>query len=177
MWKRMFPFLIVLSVALNIAFVGVWLGHAAKRRQCHGVSQRCMGGNDKIACPLHREIGTSREQWKQIGPRLAEFRKATRTICRDLSKKRAEMIDLLAQPQVDSEAIAAKREEILAEQRTMQQLVIDHLLAEKEVLTTEQQKKFFDLFRRQCGGPGCAGVSNLPCQRLFERETQNIDRR
>ena len=132
-----------------------------------------MGDKDDIACQLHRKIGISREQWRQIEPHLAEFRKATRTICRDLSKKRAEMIDLLAQPQVDSEAIAAKREEILAEQRTMQQLVIDHLLSEKEALTPEQQKTFFDLFRRQCGGPGCAGATNLPCQRLFER-TENI---
>jgi len=38
----------------------------------------------------------------------------------------------------------------------MQQLVIEHLLAEKEVLTAGQQKELFDLIRQRsaCHGPG-----------------------
>jgi Spy/CpxP family protein refolding chaperone len=94
---------------------------------------------------------------------LAEFRKASQAVCADVMRKRGEMIDLLASPQPDREDIAAKQEEILAGQRKMQQLVIEHLLAEKEVLTPEQQRELFDLLRRRSG---CAG--QMPMMGLMD---------
>jgi Spy/CpxP family protein refolding chaperone len=38
----------------------------------------------------------------------------------------------------------------------MQELVINHILAEKELLTPEQRKELFDLLRQRsgCGGRG-----------------------
>jgi len=66
------------------------------------------------------------------------------------------LIDLIASDNPDRDAISAKQEEIRAGQQRMQQLVVEHLLAQKEVLTAEQRKKLFALIRQRsaCHGPG-----------------------
>jgi Spy/CpxP family protein refolding chaperone len=153
MWKRIAPLLIVLSVALNLAFVGTWVAHVIREHAHHGawfVDKH----NEIIWCPLHRKLGTDQQQWQQLEPTLAEFRDSSQAVCAEVNQKRKEMIDLIAAPQPDRQAIAAKQDEILAGQRRMQELVINHLLAEKEVLTPGQQKDLFDLLR---GRSGCAG--------------------
>jgi Spy/CpxP family protein refolding chaperone len=61
---------------------------------------------------------------------------------------------LIAAPEPDREAIGAKQEEVFAGQRRMQELVISHLLSQKKALTQEQQKRLFEMLRRQSG---CAG--------------------
>jgi len=154
MWKKIAPLLIVLSVGLNVAFVGVWAAHAigshwpVERADEHG----------KVWCPLHRRLNVTDERWRRIEPRMVEFRRASEALCQEINRHRGEMIELVASPQPDRQAIAAKQEEIRAGQRRMQHLVIDHLLAEKEVLTFEQQKVFFGMLRRR---GGCAGPSRM----------------
>lgn len=154
MWKKIAPLLIVLSVALNVAFVGVWAVHAAGAHW--GGHAPCDHGDVTagIWCPLHRQLGISQEQWKQIEPRLVEFQKTSQAICQDVSGKRLELIDLMTAAQPDQAAISAKQEEIFAGQRKMQELVIEQLLAEKRVLTPRQQQELLDLLRQRSG---CAG--------------------
>ena len=154
MWKKIAPLLIVLSVALNIAVVAVWAAHAIRGHWI--TSDRCghRDGPEGVWCPLHRRLNVTDEQWQRLEPRVLQFRRDSQALCQEVTRKRGELIDLVASPQGDRQAIAAKQEEILAGQRQMQQLVIEHLLAEKEVLTPGQQKDLFDLLR---GRSGCAG--------------------
>ena len=172
MWKRIVPLLVVLSVALNLAFVGTWAAHVIREHAHHGawfVDKH----SEAIWCPLHRQLGVSPEQWKQLEPRLVQFRKSSQAVCQEVTRKRAEMIDLVAASQPDREAITAKQEEIIAGQRRMQSLVIDHLLAERQLLTPAQQTALFDLLRQrsQCParGPMMMGLavpgeaSSQPC--------------
>lgn len=159
MWKRIAPLLVVLSVALNVAFIGVWVVHAARAHWFAGESR-----DGKVWCPLHRRLNVTDEQWRRIEPRIAAFRRRSQTICAEINRLRAELIDLLAADQPDRPAIAAKQEQIRAGQRRMQQLVVEHLLAEKDVLTTEQQRELFDLIRQRsaCPGPGrMMGLSGM----------------
>ena len=158
MWKRIAPFLILLSVALNVAFVGVWAFRAVRS---HWPSGRGEAG--AVWCPLHRRLDVTDEQWRQIEPRLNAFRKDSQSLCKHINRLRREMIDLIAGEHPQRRTIAAKQEEIRAGQRRMQELVVEHLLAEKEVLTPEQEKELFDLLRRRsaCAGPGrMMGLSN-----------------
>jgi methylase of polypeptide subunit release factors len=90
-----------------------------------------------------------------LEPRLAQFRQTSQAVCQETQRKRAELIDLVAAG-TDRTQIAAKQEEILAGQRRMQGFVIEQLLAEKEVLTGEQQKELFDMIRRHSGCTGPA---------------------
>ena len=156
MWKKIALLLIVLSAALNLAFVGIWGAHFLRAHwsaQENRYEPLRAGG---VACPLHRRLGVTQEQWRRIEPRMLEFRNALQASCEEGSRKRVEMINLLAVPKPDLQAIAAKQEEILAFQGKTQKLVIDHLLVEKEMLTPKQQKELFNLFRRYsaCTGSG-----------------------
>ncbi len=153
MWKKVAPLLIVLSIALNIAFVGIWAVHAVR---AHYADSRLRHG--KIWSPLHRRLNVTDEQWREIEPRLADFQKAARDVREDVNRLRLEFLDLIAVAEPDREALRAKQEEILAGQRRMQELVIEHLLSQKNVLTPVQQKYLFDMMRRRSGcighGPG-----------------------
>ncbi len=160
MWKDMKAIIVILvfSIALNTAFGAMW---AIRRLPAH---LGCAGHKTEsrtescISCPLHRKLGTSEKQWQEIEPRLVEFKKSSQAICREINQLRDELIDLLAAPQTDFEAIGAKQDEILAGQRRMQELLISHLLAEKEMLTLQQQQALFDMIRKR---GGCAGRSPM----------------
>jgi hypothetical protein len=54
-------------------------------------------------------------------------------------------------PEPDIEAIRATQDEMLAAKRSIQELVVDHLLAEKEVLTPGQQQQLFAMLRNRTG--------------------------
>ena len=152
MWKRIAPLLVVFSVALNVAFGGVW-GLQVIRSQW---SAAHVEEQDGIWCPLHRDLNVTPEQWRQIEPRMANFRRDSQALCKDINRLRAELIDLIAARTPDRQAIAGKQGEIRAGQHRMQQLVIGQLLAEKEVLTADQQKQLFEMLRQRsaCAGPG-----------------------
>ncbi len=96
MWKSAKLFLVVLSVALNIAFVAVWLAHAARSRHEParvGVEPDQTTG---VWCPLHRELGVNRRQWQEIEPRLKEFQASAGELCQRVGQLRSEVIRLIA---------------------------------------------------------------------------------
>ncbi|MBN1855246.1 MAG: periplasmic heavy metal sensor [Pirellulales bacterium] len=144
-------FLIVASVALNLAFVGIWLAHAIAARLGEEPAPSPHATAGRIWCPLYEKLNVTDAQWNRIEPILREFRKSAQSVCQDMSKLRLEMVELIAAPTPNLEAIAAKQEEIQAGQRKMQGLVISHLLAEKEILTPEQQERLFTMIREQSG--------------------------
>lgn len=150
--------ILVFSIALNAAFGTMWAIRCVPAHLgCAGHKAKSNTGSC-ISCPLHRELDTSEKQWQEIKPRLMEFKTSARTICRRTKQMRNELIDLIAAPQTDFEAIHVKQDEILAGQRRMQELLISHLLAEKETLTPQQQRTLFDMIRKQCA---CTGESAL----------------
>jgi len=154
MWKKIAPLLVVLSIGLNVAFIGAWVVRVAQAKAAADGRQ-----DAGIWCPLHRELGVTPEQWRQIEPRLVEFRRQSQAIRSDMNRLRSEMIDVIASDKPDLEAIAAKHVEIRAGQERMQQLVIDRLLSEKRILTAPQQEELFRLIRQQmrCSGKGMFG--------------------
>jgi len=150
--------LIVLSVALNIGFAGVWAAQTMAGQWSAWESRRQKSQDGAVWCPLYRSLNVTEEQWRRLEPRLTEFQQASRSLYEEIQRRRAELIDLVAAARTDREAIAAKQEEIRAGQRRMQELVVAQLLAEKEVLTVEQQKELFDMIRRHSG---CMGPARL----------------
>ncbi len=152
MWKQTKPALVLLSIALNVAFVGAWLTYAAASRIESHENRRKPGDSASVWCPLHRQLNVSADQWTEIEPRLREFRVSADEIRRQIGELRRGIIDQLAAPNPDRDAIKAKQGEILAGQRKMQGLVIDQLMTEKKVLTDEQQQRLFEMLR---SGTGC----------------------
>jgi len=151
MWRSAKLFLVVLSVALNIAFVAVWLAHAAG---CRHESARAGVEPEQVTgvwCPLHRELGVDRRQWQEIEPRLKEFQASAGELCQRIGQLRSEVIGLIASEEPDLAAIRAKQDEILASKRKIQQLAVSHLLTEKETLTVDQQEQLFGMLRNRAG--------------------------
>jgi len=148
MKKTIGVLLIILSVGLNVAFVATWLAH---RMPTWGGG--CHGGRN--GCPMHVRLGATQPQWREMEARLAAFRESSRPLCVEIQRYRLELLDLIAAPQPDSEAIRAKQTQILEGQRQMQEKTIGHLTELAATLTPEQRKRLFDLLRErsQCGGP------------------------
>ena len=162
MWKKTRLYVIVASVALNAAFVATWIAHATVSH-AHPEETGQRETPHSIWCPLHRELAVTDEQWARIEPRLRQFQAAVGELCQEVNAKRLELINLIAAEEPDHDAIQAKQDEILATKRSIQDLVANHLLAEKEILTPEQQQRLFEMLRdRTCcaGGPPLAGPSN-----------------
>jgi Spy/CpxP family protein refolding chaperone len=147
------PLLVILSVALNSAFVVTWLSHTLPGGKCPD--------HKEDDCPLFRKIGVTEDQVKQIGPRLKEFRERAGEQCHTISRLRRELIDLIAEPDPNRQAIVAKQKEILDGQQKMQELVVEQLLAGKSVLNADQQKAFFELLRTHCGCDGAGKALGL----------------
>jgi Spy/CpxP family protein refolding chaperone len=159
MWKEARLYLIIASVALNVAFVATWIAHATVS---HAPPEETGWQETKptIWCPLHRELGVTGAQWAQIEPRLREFQAAVGGLSQRTNGMRAEVIELIAAKEPARETIRAKQDEILATKRRIQDLVAEHLLAEKQDLTAEQQTKLFEMLRNRtsfAGGPPLAG--------------------
>ncbi len=168
MWNTIKRPLIVVSVALNVAFVSMWIVHAVA---CHAHPQESdetagqQGIQQEIWCPLHRELAVTEEQWTQIEPRLREFQAAVSELTQPVKSLRSEVIDLIAADKSDPEAIRSKQDEILATKRKIQGLVAAHLMAEKEILTPDQQTQLFQMLRQQTNckiGPPMSGRSCGP---------------
>jgi Spy/CpxP family protein refolding chaperone len=144
--------LVMLSVALNAAFVAAWLAHATPPADDPPKA-------DDGCAALREKLGASDEQWRDIKARQAAFRQSSEAVCREMKQLRGELLDLLAAPRPDREAIRRKQQELLAAQGKMQHLVVEQLLEEKTILKPEQQKTLFELIRSHCG---CAGHDLLP---------------
>jgi len=160
--------LIVLSVALNIAFVAVWALHRLPLGCGHRAARGLARGTE-FACPFHERINATPAQRQEIESRLEAFRKASMPLCTDVNKHRLELIDLLAAPEPDRPAIAAKQQQIADGQNQMQERVIANLLEMKAALTPEQQKTLFDTIRTRsnCAGHGPMAMgmgTNPPCR-------------
>ena len=158
MWKTTKFYLVIVSAALNVAFVMTWIAHVVP---AHGQSDQgsLSAASRAIWCPLHRQLGVSQAQWQEIEPRLRQFQTAVNELCQKVQTMRSEVIQSIAVEQPDIVAIRAVQDEILATKRKIQDLVVEHLLAEKKILTDNQQDELFRRLRVQsgCSGPPMAG--------------------
>ena len=150
MWKTLKPYVLIASAGLNVAFVAIWFVHAAALRDAGPAAPDRQG----VWCPLHRELGVTAEQWAEIEPRLVAFQESVGQLMERADAKRLEVIDLLAAPSPDLDAVRARQDDILATKRAIQAKVVEHLLAEKETLGPDQQARLFEMLRRRAG---CAG--------------------
>lgn len=149
MWKTIMCYSMVASVALNAAFVGIWLAYAVASQPSPRQAGKTTTQQQAIWCPLHRELDITEAQWARIEPQLAEFQAAVTELRQRFQAIRPEVIDLIAAEDSNLEAIRAKQDEILATKRKIQRLMVDHLIAEKQVLTPDQQSQLFKMLREQ----------------------------
>ena len=162
MTKRTFyGFLIACSVILNIVFIGMWITHAVprhfiKHRQCRAEQAFHQG------CPMREALSLSDSQWALMKPGIESLRETTiSNLYREMAKNRAALVDELETTPADSAALSACRERIVDCQRKMQIFVINHILEEKQMLTQEQQKRFFRALRSNMSCAAASGTMGM----------------
>ena len=165
MLNRLRTSLLIFSIGLNVAFIAMWLVQTVPDISMRK-STDTTAESGKIPSVLHREIGVTSEQWKQIEPHVNFFREKAREQRRTIEALRNQLMELLANPDADESTIRAKQEEILFGQRGMQNLVIELLLKEREFLIPEQQKALITIIHQYCtamrdGTNGSRGIGRV----------------
>lgn len=149
--------LLLLSAALNAAFVGSWVAHSLRASETHRVGSSATEAGATMPA-LYRQAGLTDEQWQKPRPDLDTFRASALAVFERITQRRQELLALLAAPQANRASIAEKQTEIRAAQAQMQDLVISHVLARKELLLPAQRQKYFELL---------AQLSGMLCENLM----------
>jgi Spy/CpxP family protein refolding chaperone len=126
--------LIVVNVAALLTLgYGRWCTH-------HGGRTAELGG-------AHKELGLTAVQEAQIAPLRSAFHAELARLRPALRAKREELVRLLAAPEPDRAQVNEVVKQINSLQAELQNAVLEHLLAEKKILTPAQQEKFISILR------------------------------
>jgi len=161
MWKRLFAVIFVLSLALNIGFGATW---ALRRFGGKPKTESAPESRAEIWSPLHRKLDVTKKQWEKLEPLVTSFQQETQKQAKKLQNLRDEMVGLLSSAKVDRSAVEKQQERILEGFRGMQDIVLGHLIREKQILTAEQEKRLFEIVRRHTGCPAAGGAAITPDQ-------------
>jgi Spy/CpxP family protein refolding chaperone len=137
---------VIFSVALNLAFLV-------------GYGVRVLSDRQKFA---YEELDLSKDQRDSIEAGRDRFLRALNEIGDRIIAAHLELIDLTAADPTDRQAIEAQFQEILTDQLSMQRLVMEHLLEDKQMLNAEQRAKFFAVLKSRIRVLGAPGPPWLP---------------
>ena len=104
-------------------------------------------------------ITLTEEQKRQVEEIRRDFLPKVAGIRQSLRDNRLRLNELLFAETPDTKLIAEKSNEISVLQAKLEQEVIDHILQEKELLSPEQKKEFYQVIRNEFekGGLGVHG--------------------
>jgi heavy-metal resistance protein len=104
-------------------------------------------------------IALNNEQKRQVEDIRRDFLPKVAGIRQSLRDNRLKLNDLLFTESPDFKLIAEKSNEISALQAQLEREVIDHILQEKNLLSPEQKREFYDVIRTEFekGGLGVHG--------------------
>lgn len=109
----------------------------------------------------------SKEQREKVQEIRRVFLPEVQGIRENLRRERTELANLLFADPPDRAKIEAVSQRILLYQSDLENEVIDHILEEKEILSTAQQKRFYEIIVEQfaTGGLGVHDVKARGCPR------------
>jgi hypothetical protein len=137
--KRLWPrCLVAASLCLNVGFLSALGVHWAQHRKSHDMSEFHLPPQAKA----------------QMDANFKAFRNKLASLNADLGAERLKMLDLLASENPSPEAVAAQQARVLGATERMLEVMHDHLLVQKKLLSAEQQRLFFDHIRRRIQNPG-----------------------
>jgi Spy/CpxP family protein refolding chaperone len=145
MKNRWIAMILVLSLAMNTAVLAV-AGY-----NYYGSSSRPTIAADHSHDMEHhffKVLGLSTTQLEKMTPLADSFHDRLNNLHSKMGEKKDAMINLLGGDGESPTRIEALRMEMAAIQDSIQKTVIAHVLDVKQILDSGQQKRFFDLLRR-----------------------------
>jgi Spy/CpxP family protein refolding chaperone len=100
---------------------------------------------------IKREVGLSDEQAKEFQSQAKKFQEEIEPIRDSLEAKRSDLMNEIMAEKPSMDKLNQLSEEIGALQVNLEKMTSMHLLKGKSLLTPEQQKKFFSLFKERQG--------------------------
>ncbi len=142
--------LLILSIGINLGLLGFMAYDAV--REARWFSERP---------PLPHWLGSieglTPEQIEQMHTIMAQGKEPIGKLRDELSRKRYELGTLISQPNPDPAAIDAKIAEISGIQVQMERLIVQQIIAIRQVLTPEQQQKLSEYMSQHMMAPGGPG--------------------
>ena len=152
--RKGFAVLLIFSLALNCAFVGAWVYHyfyvrptfppeTVQRAEAEAEAERPVGAGWRRLEALNLTDEQRRKLTAEhiaLRQQISEARRRSRAACEKL-------LDLLAAPESDPEALIAVQEEISVEEAEMQRLVVKQLVRMRDTLGHEQMLKLRRMLR------------------------------
>ncbi|MCK4225120.1 MAG: periplasmic heavy metal sensor [candidate division Zixibacteria bacterium] len=143
MKKNLVISLLILLTIVNVAA----LATIAYHRLDYKKRFRPVGRPDTPMNCIKQELGLNEKQVKEFESQDKRFREETKPILDSIRAKRKELMDEIAAEKPNVDKLDKLAEEIGALETTLKKKTTAHLLEGKAILTPEQQKKFFSLFR------------------------------
>ena len=131
-WKL----LLALSLCLNVGFLTAMVLPTI-RHELHK--------------PLPDQLGLQGAVKSRFEANFAAFRHEVGPLFDQLRTERLKMLDLLASPDPAPQAIGAQEDVIQSLNAKIQDATVRHFLNQKQLLTPDQQKQFFDHLSRWLG--------------------------
>ena len=137
---------IIFSVVLNIAFVA---GYSIQRFSNRPV-------------PIYGDLDLTETQRARLENAHRQFVEKIQSAGRNMVELHSQLIDVVAREGRNSKTLDAKLSEIRQGQGIMLQAIADHLLTEKEILSPQQRRRFFELLKERMRMYGTPGRRWLP---------------
>jgi Spy/CpxP family protein refolding chaperone len=137
---------IIFSVALNLAFLGSYAYRTLARPTGYA----------------YEELHLTTDQRSKMMVGRDRFIEIVNTIGNNIVGLQVQVIDAIAADPADRSAIDATVSQIQSQQQAMQRAVVEHLIADKSILASEQRREFFEVLKRRIRSQNLPGPPWLP---------------
>jgi Spy/CpxP family protein refolding chaperone len=146
-------YLVIFSLALNLGTIGTF----AYLRHQDQAEKAAAAAPPLPLRSLWRQLNLDNSQRQALHSLFPDHRRKVDQIRQELAQKRQELFNLIQGESTPMSAIRAKIQEISALQGSLEEEMVQFMLAFKKTLTPQQQTAFLSKVERHLCGPGACG--------------------
>jgi len=171
MVEKLSSIVLVFSLALNLAFVGVWGYHRFYVRprisrwsddhEFRGPDRPDWDGEDdrrkwRKGPHLEEKLELDRKQREAVGKARHELAVRMKKGMMEVQQRREELFELLMRPKIERQRVEAALKELNEARGHLTRATVEHMMELKDVLTDEQQRRLFKMIQEKSAGHGRA---------------------
>jgi len=137
--------LLTASLAMNIGIAAMF-GQKLFQTPMSTSQRYCPFSSDDN--PLYKLLHLKPDQLEAIKSIAGDFHQNIEKLSMEVQQKRTAMMSMMERDDIDYQTVNAERKDIWQLQSNIQQIVFEHILQMKKILTPEQRKLFFQTMRQ-----------------------------
>lgn len=151
---------LILSMGINVGVVITLVQHWRYRKRLE--ERLPLKSPSWYHSPMRRMLGLSKEQFDAIEKTREEMHSKIMPKREKLRRKRRELMDLLREPEPQKERLDSLLHEVAELQTEIELFIFEDILKMKEILTPEQEERFFELFNKRLKSGGSPRFPHKP---------------